>query len=89
MDKDVPHGMSWWQGPQQILSILKMLTVNSWAGIPCLSGLLYSLRFLGVSVAKMGGEFSPLSALKRVSELPEPGPAVSMAKDFFLCDGHS
>lgn len=49
----------------------------------------YSLRLLGVSVARMGGDYGPLSALKCVSELPAPGPAVSMARDFFLCDGHS
>lgn len=49
----------------------------------------YSLRLLGVSVAKMGGEHRPLSALKCISELPEPGPAANMAKAFFLCDGHS
>lgn len=59
----------------------------------CFSGLVsfycYSLRLLGVSVAKMGGEHRPLFALKCISELPEPGPAANMAKAFFLCDGHS
>ena len=61
----------------------------------CFSGLvslcchIYSLRLLGVSVAKMGEECRPSSALKLISDLPEPGPAVNMVKDFSLYDGHS
>lgn len=65
----------------------KLLGRDSLSLWPAVFLLLYV--FSEVPVAKMEGDFSPLSALKGVSELPEPGPAVNMAKDLFLCDGHS
>lgn len=50
---------------------------------------IYALRLLGISVAKMGKECRPSSALKLILDLPEPGSAVNEVNNFSLYDEQS